>query len=312
MYSDWLSWMRKSLSNLLHECKKQVALLPDEEQKKLQPRLSSIRGMISQLHDSASYHYIFEEIIALQRYCRRRLRSQIASSFQPITTNSEEISEDIHQIQQVKYRPVPIGQHKLPPLRYSYDALEPHIDRETMRIHHSQLHQNYVNNLNKAELNLKRARESGNFDLIKHWQRELSFNGAGHYLHTIFFDGMSPGAGGDPKGLLREQIVRDFGSYQAFKQHFIQAAEKVEGGGWALLIWSPRAQRLEILQVEKHQNLSQQDQIPILALDVWEHAYYLKYPNKRKQYIENWFQVVDWKRASDRFQTARKVLWQPF
>lgn len=209
-------------------------------------------------------------------------------------------------------RPVPIGGHTLPPLPYAYDALEPYIDEETMRIHHDKHHQSYVDGLNKAEIKLQEARQSGNFDLVKHWERELAFNGAGHYLHTIFWDIMNPQGGGKPEGALLEQIERDFGSYDAFHEQFSNAAEKVEGGGWAVLVWSPRSHRLEILTAEKHQNLSQWDIVPLLPLDVWEHAYYLKHQNNRKDYIQDWWNVVYWPAVADRFEQARTLKWQPF
>ncbi|MEF2966147.1 Fe-Mn family superoxide dismutase [Paenibacillus sp. M1] len=209
-------------------------------------------------------------------------------------------------------RPVPIGGHTLPPLPYPYNALEPYIDEATMRIHHDKHHKTYVDDLNKAEKKLQESRKSGNFDLVKHWERELAFNGAGHYLHTIFWDIMSPNGGGKPEGELLEQIKRDFGSYDAFHKQFSSAAEKVEGGGWAILVWSPRAHRLEILTAEKHQNLSQWDVVPLLPLDVWEHAYYLKHQNNRKDYIADWWNVVYWPAVAERYEKARKLKWQPY
>jgi Fe-Mn family superoxide dismutase len=209
-------------------------------------------------------------------------------------------------------RPVPIGGHKLPPLPYDYDALEPYIDAETMRIHHDKLHRNYVEGLNKAEMMLAKARSTGDFELVRHWERELAFNGAGHYLHTIFWQVMSPRGGGVPQGELAQQLIRDFGSFDAFKQQFSQAAEKVEGPGWAILVWSPRAQRTDILTAEKHQNLSQWDAIPLLVLDVWEHAYYLKYKSDRAKYIDAWWNVVNWPHVQDRYLQARRLRWQPY
>lgn len=207
---------------------------------------------------------------------------------------------------------VPIGGHRLPPLPYAYNALEPYIDEMTMRIHHDKHHQSYVDGLNKAERELQQARQSGQFDLVKHWERELAFNGAGHYLHTLFWTVMAPHAGGQPSGSLATQIRQDFGSYEAFKKQFTEAANKVEGGGWAILVWSPRARRLEILTAEKHQNLSQWDVIPILPLDVWEHAYYLKHQNNRANYINSWWNVVNWPFVTQRFEQASKLIWEPF
>ncbi len=208
--------------------------------------------------------------------------------------------------------PVPIGRHTLPPLPYDYDALEPHIDQEIMRLHHDKHHQNYVDGLNKAEKEMQKARMTGNFELIKHWEREAAFHGAGHYLHTIFWSIMSPEGGGKPSGMLMKEINQSFGSFEQFKQHFSEAAKNVEAVGWAILVWSPRSHRLEILQAEKHQNLSQWDIIPLLTLDVWEHAYYLQYKNDRKKYVDNWWNVVNWKEVERRFHEAQKVKWKPY
>lgn len=207
---------------------------------------------------------------------------------------------------------VPVGGHTLPPLPYAYNALEPYIDEKTMMIHHDKHHQSYVDGLNKAEKKLAEARMNNDYDLVKHWERELAFNGAGHYLHTIFWNVMSPQGGGRPAGSLLDAIERSFGSYDAFKAQFSEAANKVEGGGWALLVWSPRSRRLEILTAEKHQNLSQWDVVPLLALDVWEHAYYLKHQNNRADYIQDWWKVVNWPYVAERYSAARKLVWQPF
>ena len=216
----------------------------------------------------------------------------------------------LEQRVEVPKGPVPIGGHTLPPLDYPYDALQPYIDKETMRLHHQKHHQSYVDGLNKAERELQKARERKDFDLIKHWERELAFNGAGHYLHTLFWKIMGPEGGGSPKGDLLKEINRSFGSFDQFKTHFSQAAEKVEGVGWAILVWSPRSGRLEILQAEKHQNLTQWDDIPLLAIDVWEHAYYLQYKNDRKSYVENWWNVVNWPEVEKRFEQARQLQWE--
>ncbi|QOY35936.1 superoxide dismutase [Anaerobacillus isosaccharinicus] len=207
---------------------------------------------------------------------------------------------------------VPIGEHRLPPLPYAYNALLPYIDEEIMRLHHAEHHKSYVDGLNKAEKEMEKARQTGNFDLIKHWEREAAFHGAGHYLHTIFWNVMSPKGGGHPKGALSNQIDVDFGSFDNFKEHFSEAAKNVEAVGWAILVWAPRARRLEILQAEKHQNLSQWDVTPILPLDVWEHAYYLQYKNKRDLYVDNWWNVVNWDHANERFLSAQQIQWEPF
>lgn len=209
-------------------------------------------------------------------------------------------------------QPVPIGGHQLPPLPYSYNALEPYIDETTMRLHHDIHHLSYVKGLNEAELALQQAREANSFPLIKHWERELAFNGAGHYLHTIFWDVMHPDGGKKPSGAIARQIEQDFGSFESFQSQFSAAALKAEGGGWAILVWSPRSHRLQILQAEKHQNLSQWDAIPLLVLDVWEHAYYLKYQNKRNQYIAAWWNIINWQNVNERFEKASQLMWTPY
>jgi Fe-Mn family superoxide dismutase len=207
---------------------------------------------------------------------------------------------------------VAAGGHVLPPLPYRYDALEPHISKDIMQLHHTKHHKSYVDGLNKAEKMMKKARETNDYELLKHWEREAAFHGSGHYLHTIFWHNMHPEGGGEPHGELLEQIKRDFGSFEKFKRQFTEAAKSVEGVGWALLVWSPRAHRLEILQTEKHQLMTQWDTIPLLVLDVWEHAYYLQYKNDRAAYINSWWNVVNWRNVEERFAQARKLRWKPF
>lgn len=192
--------------------------------------------------------------------------------------------------------------HVLPPLDYAYEALEPHVDAQTMRLHHDIHHLAYVNGLNNAEAKLAAARESNDFALVKHWERELAFHGAGHFLHCIFWKNMSPNGGGKPSGALLANIEKDFGSYDSFVAHFKAAAIAVEGSGWALLVKNWPASKLEILIAEKHQNLTQWVTEPLLALDVWEHAYYLKYQNKRADYVTAFLNVVNWKDVEARFE----------
>ncbi|WP_019154357.1 superoxide dismutase [Robertmurraya massiliosenegalensis] len=207
---------------------------------------------------------------------------------------------------------VEIGKHQLPPLPYAYDALEPAISEEIMRLHHTKHHQSYVDGLNKAENKLDEARRKGDFSLVKHWSRELAFHGSGHYLHTIFWNNMSPNGGGKPSGKLLKEIEKYFGSFDSFKNHFTEAANAVEGVGWAILVWSPRARHLEILQSERHMLLTQWDTIPLLVLDVWEHAYYLQYKNERADYVNNWWEIVNWNDVEQRFLKAKPLVWKPF
>jgi Fe-Mn family superoxide dismutase len=163
-----------------------------------------------------------------------------------------------------------------------------------VKLHHDAHHRAYVDGLNNAEAKLAEAREKGDFSLVKHWERELAFHGSGHILHTLFWNSMKPGGGGPATGKIAELIDRDFGGYDNFKKQFTAAAVAVEGSGWTLLCCNPAFGKLEILTAEKHQNLTQWGVIPILALDVWEHAYYLKYQNKRAAFVEAWWNLVDW------------------
>jgi len=194
--------------------------------------------------------------------------------------------------------------HELPPLPYAYEALEPYIDAQTMRLHHDLHHKAYVDGLNKAEAMLTEARAKADFALVKHWERELAFHGSGHFLHSTFWQIMAPngkGGGGKPSGGLLKELEATFGSYEAFSKQFSAAAGAVEGSGWALLVVQPSKKHLEILTAEKHQNLTQWGAIPILVLDVWEHAYYLKYQNRRGEYVTAWWNVVNWPEVAKRF-----------
>lgn len=199
---------------------------------------------------------------------------------------------------------VPPGGHQLPPLPYPYDALEPLISERQLRLHHDRHHLAYVEGLNKAELKLIEARQQGDFALVKHWERELAFHGSGHILHSIYWTVMTPWGKGGPSGLLLEKITNYFASMRAFKEQFEKAAIDVEGSGWAILIWQPAWSRLEILTAEKHQDLTQWGGIPILVLDVWEHAYYLDYQNRRADYVKAWWQLVNWPEVERRLQLA--------
>jgi Fe-Mn family superoxide dismutase len=197
------------------------------------------------------------------------------------------------------------GQHKLIPLPYAYNALEPVISADTLRFHHDILQKKYVDGLNTAELKLVEARQNNDFDLIKYWANELAFNGSGDILHSIYWTVMTTvGTGGQPGNETTSQIINYFGNFPAFKEQFSSAANKIEGSSWAILTWQPTWHRLEILQAEKHQNQTQWSGIPILVLDVWEHAYYLDYNTKRDEYIDKWWQLVNWKEVETRLIRA--------
>jgi len=199
-------------------------------------------------------------------------------------------------------------QYVLPKLRYAYDALEPHLDAQTMEIHHSKHHASYVAGLNKALSELAKIRDgSGDAGLIKHWSREVAFHGGGHVNHSLFWLTMAPEAsrGKGPSLDLAAHIDRDFGSFEKFVTHFQAAANAVEGSGWAWLMYDFVAGRLIVTQMEKQQNLYMTGAAPLLGVDVWEHAYYLKYQNKRADYVKAWFNVVNWAMVDELFALAR-------
>ena len=205
--------------------------------------------------------------------------------------------------------PAAAGSHTLPPLPYPYDALEPVIDAETMTIHHDRHHKKYVDDLNAAEFALEAARKQGDYRFVKYWENELAFNGSGHILHSVYWTVMThPDTGRSTGKYTSKYIDWYFGGFDAFKAQFSSAAGAVEGSGWCVLGYNPAFFRLELLQCEKHQNLTQWGIIPILVCDVWEHAYYLKYKNLRADYVEGWWRLVNWIEVEERFIKAAQGL----
>ena len=199
--------------------------------------------------------------------------------------------------------------HQLPPLPYAYNALEPYIDEQTMRLHHDKHHQGYVDGLNKAEAKLAEARADGDYSLIQHWERQLAFHGAGHFLHTIFWPNMAAAgraAVASQPGIWRARLPADFGSFDAFQAQFSAAATGVEGNGWGILAYRKADDKLVILTAENHQKLTQWVVQPLLVLDVWEHAYYLKYQNRRAEYVKNFFNIVNWANVAERFADGQR------
>ncbi|MFM5333483.1 superoxide dismutase [Aeromonas veronii] len=201
--------------------------------------------------------------------------------------------------------------HTLPALNYAYDALEPHIDALTMEIHHSRHHQTYINNLNAA---LEGAPELAALpveELLRRFdtlpatlQGAVRNHGGGHANHALFWLVMSPQGGGEPGGELALAIERELGGFDAFKQAFTQAALSRFGSGWAWLVVD-KAGRLQVESSANQDSPLMHGHTPILGLDVWEHAYYLKYQNKRPDYIAAFYQVVDWAEVARRYQAAR-------
>lgn len=195
--------------------------------------------------------------------------------------------------------------HELPPLPYAYDAFTTVIDEQTMRLHHDIHHNGYVTGLNKAEQMLEEARNSGDFGLVKYWQKEIGFHGSGHALHTIFWNNLSPDGGGTPSGEIGSAINRDFGSFDKFSAQFKASTNAVEGSGWGILAYHKAWGKLVILQVEKHHDVTVFGAMPLLVVDVWEHAYYLKYQNKRPEYTKNIFDIFNWDDVEQRLADSR-------
>lgn len=202
-------------------------------------------------------------------------------------------------------------EYALPPLPYPADALEPHIDARTMMLHHDKHHAAYVKGLNEAIAGLAAARKGGTPDdlnKVRGLTDSLAFNGSGHLLHCVFWTNMKKGGGGAPKGDLAKMIDRDFGNFAAFQAHFNAASTKVQASGWGILAWEPLSARLIVLGAEKHQNLTMFGCVPLLVLDVWEHAYYLKYQNDRAAYVSAFWNVIDWDNVSQRLGMATKLM----
>jgi Fe-Mn family superoxide dismutase len=194
--------------------------------------------------------------------------------------------------------------YELPSLPYSYNALEPYISAQIMELHHAKHHKGYVDGANAALEKLLKAREGAEVD-VKAILKEYSFNLGGHILHTVFWQNMKPNGGGEPGGELLDEINKVFGSFAVFKKLYTQAAVSVEGSGWAMLVYDELRDSLSIIQVEKHNLNVVSGLIPLLVIDVWEHAYYLQYQNQRAKYVDAWWNVVNWSDVEKRFAKAK-------
>jgi superoxide dismutase, Fe-Mn family len=199
---------------------------------------------------------------------------------------------------------------ELPQLPYAYDALEPHIDKETMNIHHTKHHNTYVTNLNNAlegnqELLSKSVEEIvANLDAVPEAVRTaVRNNGGGHANHTLFWEILSPNGGGQPTGELADAITSKFGSFDSFKEEFAKAATTRFGSGWAWL--AVNNGELEGTSTPNQDNPLSEGKTPLLGLDVWEHAYYLNYQNRRPEYINSFWNVVNWDEVAKRYSAAK-------
>lgn len=191
-------------------------------------------------------------------------------------------------------------------LPYPLNALEPYYSKETLLLHYDILYSGYVDNTNKTEQKIKLARENNDFSNIKCLEKDLSFFGSGVILHELFFYNLGPAIPTSPNVELMKQINNDFRNYEMFKSQFSESSKVVEASGWNLLVWVQKFKKLEILQCEKHQNLTLWGCVPLLVLDMWEHSYYLQYKTNRGDYINSFWNIVNWNIVNKRWDKIYK------
>ncbi|MCY7412595.1 MAG: superoxide dismutase [Salinibacterium sp.] len=197
-----------------------------------------------------------------------------------------------------------MADYTLPELGYDYAALEPHISATIMELHHSKHHQAYVTGANGALTAMAAARDAGDFANINKLEKDLAFNLGGHINHSIFWTNLSPDGGDAPIGSLASAVDDNFGSFEKFTAHFTATALGVQGSGWAVLAWDSIGQKLIIVQLFDQQGNLPAGIVPVLMLDVWEHAYYLDYRNVRADYIKAFWNIVSWSNVQERFDAA--------
>jgi len=196
--------------------------------------------------------------------------------------------------------------HSLPALKYDYAALEPHISATIMQIHHTKHHQAYINNLKAAATKMSEAASAGDTSAVNALLPAIKFNGGGHLNHTIFWTNMTPNSSGKPSGDLAAAVDKDFGSFQAFQEQFTAASMGVKGSGWGWLGYCKKTDALKIATCQNQDPLQlNTGLIPLLGLDVWEHAYYLQYKNLRADYVKAFFNVIDWENVAQRYAKAK-------
>jgi Fe-Mn family superoxide dismutase len=206
-----------------------------------------------------------------------------------------------------------MGKYTLPELPYAYDALEPHIDAKTMEIHHTKHHQAYTDKLNAAlekcssDIQNKDILEIlGNIDQVPAEQKgAINFNGGGYDNHKLFWHNMKANGGGEPGGALADAINTSFGNFADFKEKFSSTTAVLQGSGWGWLVYNPSSSKVEYTKMPNQTSPRTKGLVPLLGLDVWEHAYYLKYQNKRPAYIAAWWNVVNWDEVDSRLSKAK-------
>ena len=206
-----------------------------------------------------------------------------------------------------------MGKYTLPEMPYAYDALEPNIDAQTMEIHHSKHHQKYTDGMNGAleklspELQEKDIEEilSNINQVPDDIKGAINFNGGGYDNHKLFWNSMKQNGGGEPTGAIADAINDSFGSFAEFKELFSSKTAPIQGSGWGWLVYNPNSGKVEYKAMPNQTSPRTEGLVPLLGLDVWEHAYYLKYQNKRPDYIAAWWNVINWDEVNDRFSKAK-------
>lgn len=196
--------------------------------------------------------------------------------------------------------------YTLPELGYDYAALEPHISARIMELHHDKHHKAYVDGANTALAKLADARDANDFANINKLEKDLAFNLAGHVNHTVFWTNLSPDGGGTPEGELASALADNFGSFDKFTAHFTAASAGIQGSGWGALVWDSIGQKLLVQQYYDHQGNFATGTVPLLLLDMWEHAFYLDYVNVKADYIKAFWNIADWSNVAKRFEVARE------
>ena len=197
--------------------------------------------------------------------------------------------------------------YTLPELPYEMSALEPHYSAEVLELHHDKHHAAYVAGANATLEKLGEARAEADYGSINQLQKNLAFHLSGHVLHSMFWENLAPAAGGKPEGELEAAIREGFGSVDGFQRQMSEAALAVQGSGWGALTWEPLGQQLIVEQVYDHQSNVGQGAPPLLVLDMWEHAYYLQYKNVKADWVDAFWEIVNWPDVAARFERARSL-----
>lgn len=198
------------------------------------------------------------------------------------------------------------GNYALQALPYNESFLEPHMDAETMHLHYTFHHGGAVKAANKDAAMIKKAMDENNLETVDFWTKKLSYHFSSHVLHSIFWTNLT-NSHTNPAGDLLKRIEKDFGSYEKLKGYIAETCKNVDGNGWGILGYQPYSDKLTIMQCENHEKLTQWGVVPLLVVDVWEHAYYLKYKNKRTDFVDTMLRIINWENVADRLGTALKL-----